>query len=106
MIDYTATERLMLKVSTIIAQSIVVQSDFMAGKLNPLGVFENEYGKIIPIGKPQRKMLVGMILSGDMIVELTAAFAEARESDDGKALLAKIAANETERTAGQQPATN
>jgi hypothetical protein len=105
-IDYTATETLMLKVSTIIAQSIMVKSDFAAGKLNQLGAYENEYGKIIPIGKPQRKILVGMILPGDVIEELTAAFAEARASDDGKALLAKITANETERTAGQQQATN
>lgn len=104
MIDYTATERLMLVVSRIVTQSVVVQSDFSNGTMNPLGVYQNEYGKIIPIGKPQRKLLVGMILSGDAIVELTNAFGEARESDDGKALLAKIAANKTERTAGQQAA--
>ena len=90
---YTPTERVLLIVSQLVAQSQLVLNSVAAGKEHRLGVYENQYGKVIQPGKPQRKRLVGMIVVGDVLQAITDAFIEARESPEGQALLAKVDAH-------------
>jgi hypothetical protein len=98
--DYTPMEYLALVASRIVAQSTIVANTVASGKEHPLGVYSNEYGRVIAPGKPQRKQLVGMILVADLVQELSLAFIAARESPDGVALLVKTQAAEASR-AGQ-----
>lgn len=90
---YTPVERLLLAASAIVAQGNVVASAAQEGKAHPMGVFANEYGKIVQFGKPQRKVLIGMVVQNALMAELTMAFVEARQSPEGQALEAKVYAN-------------
>lgn len=86
---YTPMEHLALVVSQIVAQGSIVAATVAAGKEHPLGVYANEYGRVIAPGKPQRKRLIGMIVGAEAMQALTDAFAAARASDEGQALLVK-----------------
>lgn len=94
--DYTPTERVLLLVSNIVAQSQLVLTSVAEGREHQLGVYQNEYGRVIQPGKQQRKRLVGMIVVGEILQQLTDAFVAARETTDGQALLAKIEAKHKE----------
>lgn len=100
--EYTPMEHLALVVSKIVAQASLVINTVSEGREHPMGVYRNEYGKIIQMGKPQRKALVGMIVMGEDLQALTDAFVAARECPEGLALLAKVqAAGEAMAQAGQ-----
>ena len=86
---YTPMEHLALVVSQIVAQGSIVAATVAAGKEHPLGVYANEYGRVIAPGKPQRKRLIGMIVGAEVMQALTDAFVAARESTEGQALLVK-----------------
>lgn len=86
---YTPMEHLALVVSKIVAQGSIVAATVAAGKEHPLGVYVNEYGRVIAPGKPQRKRLIGMIVGAEAMQALTDAFVAARESTEGQALLVK-----------------
>jgi len=94
--NYTPVERVLMLVSSIVAQSQVILMAAAKGEQHPLGVYQNEYGRVVQIGKPQRKTLAGMILTGDTLQPLTDAFVAARETPEGQALLQKIASLQKE----------
>lgn len=101
---YTPVERVLMIVSSIVSQSQIVLMSVANGDLHPLGVYQNEYGKIVQMGKPQRKTLVGIIVTGDTLQPLTDAFIAARETPEGQALLQKIAEIQQANSGGQDDA--
>lgn len=102
---YTPVERVLMIVSSIVSQSQIVLMSVAKGELHPLGVYQNEYGRVVQIGKPQRKTLAGMILTGDTLQPLTDAFVAARETPEGQALLEKIARLQQEAADAQDQPT-